>query len=257
MTNEMSADQFNMLSENVDDVGFLDPILVVPLPVSAGEAQRYRIVDGEHRFEQQKLMDVPLLQCVIVDPERFPEVVQKKQTVRMNMIKGKLNPRKLAKLVTDLLEQHDVPYDEMAHELGFTDSDAFQKLLDSARDSLPNAGMKKEFDKSRDEIKTVDDLSMVLNRLFTKYGDTLPYNFMVLDFGGKEHLWIRLESKEYKKITERAKDCAAFGATFDSVLVHILTLLDPKSFIEKHRTFLKVPSVTTDTKKTVDDLFED
>lgn len=47
-------------------------------------------------------------------------------------------------------------------------------LIDDTRESLPPE-MRKEFDKAKEEIKTVDDLSLVLNRLFTKYGSTLPY----------------------------------------------------------------------------------
>jgi hypothetical protein len=91
--------------------------------------------------------------------------------------------------------------------------------------------MKKEFDAAKDEIKTVDDLTTLLNRLFTKYGDTLPANFMILDFGGKEHIWVRLSKKQFKLIQDKARVCLELGVTFDSVISHVLTVMDTKKFI--------------------------
>jgi len=237
--NEMSISEFNLLSDNVDKVKFLQPILVVPLPLKKGELQRFRIVDGEHRFETMKINDEKMIPCVVADPAIFDEATQRKQTVRMNMIKGKVNTKKLAKLVDDLIENFGQSYDEMAYELGFPDADAFQKLLDQTRDNLPNEDMKKEFDKARKEIKTVDDLSIVLNRLFTEYGDTLPANFMVLDFGGKQHLWVRMASNEFPKIKTLAKKVMAGGKTFDSFLSHLLAALNVEQFMEKNSDHLK------------------
>jgi hypothetical protein len=254
--NEMTAAAFNLLSENVDDVGFLDPPLIVPIIGQKTDdgRQMFRIVDGEHRVEQQRLSDAKLIRCVIADPEKFDEITQKKQTMRMNSIRGKVNPKKLAKLVTDLIEG-GVPYADMAHELGFADPDEFQSILSAARDSLPTDDMKKEFDKVKDEIKTVDDLSLVLNRLFTKFGDTLPHNFMVLDFGGREHIWVRMKRGEHKKIIDKARECVAGGVTFDSVLSQILLTMDLPRFIDKFKDKLEAPTAVD--RSDIDESFED
>ena len=124
-----------------------------------------------------------------------------------------------------------MPFEDIAHNLGFADEEEFDHLIQSARDSLPTAEMKKEFDAAKDEIKTVDDLTTLLNRLFTKYGDTLPANFMILDFGGKEHIWVRLSKKQFKLIQDKARVCLELGVTFDSVISHVLTVMDTKKFI--------------------------
>jgi len=232
--NEMSVEQFNMLSDNVDKVKFLQPILVVPLPREEGELQMFRIVDGEHRFETMRINDEALIPCIVADPEIFDEATQRKQTVRMNMIKGKVNVKKLATLVDDLIENFGQERDEIAYELGFPDSDIFQRLLDQARESLPNEDMKQEFDKARKEIKTVDDLSIVLNRLFTEYGDTLPANFMVLDFGGKQHLWVRMRQGDFPKIRSAAKRVMEHGKTFDSFLALLLATVSVDRFMESN-----------------------
>jgi len=237
--NEMTADEFNMLSENLDDVDFLQPLLVVPTAIVEGR-QRYRIIDGEQRFEAQRLRDVLELPCVIADPERVPESKQKFQTVRMNKIKGSLNTKKFNALVEDLVKSGEYKFDELAHEFGFVDEDEFDLLIASARDSLPdNPDMRKEFDAAKEDIKTVDDLSLLLNRLFTKYGDSLPYNFMILDFGGKEHIWVRMPSKEFGKAKAHAREAMENGITFDSIMSRVLTLMDVGKFVEKHRDFLE------------------
>lgn len=253
--NEMSADAFNLLAENVDEIGFADPLYVTPiLPLVPGEEPRFRIVDGEHRFEQQRMMDAETIPCVIGDPKILTEKEQKRQTVRLNMIKGKVNPKKLASLVTDLIENHDVPYEDMAHELGFANPTELESLLSSARSSLPTEEMRKEFDKAKDEIKTIDDLSLVLNRLFTKYGDTLPANFMILDFGGKEHLWIRLEPRSLPHFKEKARECLAIGYTFDSVMAQLLLSLNPVEYISTHKELLKEVVIPAPKEADIDDL---
>lgn len=237
--NELTADQFDMLSENIDEVGFLDPVLVVPLPLEDGDIQRYRIVDGEHRYEQQRLMDVKMIRCIIADPEKFDEKEQKRQTVRMNKIRGQLNIRKFAALANEMMEKHGVPFNDLAREFGFVDEDEFQEMIEAARDSLPDEDAKKEFDKAKSELKTVEDLTLLLNRLFTKYGDTVPYHFMVLDFGGKQHIWIRMDSKMYKHVKIIAREVQAEGVTFDSVVLRLLLEMDVQEYVKDRSDFLE------------------
>lgn len=247
--NEMTAEEFNMLSDNIDAVDFLDPVLVVP----KGEG-RFRIVDGEHRFEAQRLRDVGTIKCIIADPERFDEDTQRFQTVRMNKIKGKMNNRKFADLVSSLMEKGTYSYDQLSHEFGFVNESEFDQIMEAARESLPTDEMKAAFDKAAGDIKTVDDLSLVLNRLFTAYGDTLPYHFMILDFGDKEHIWCRLQKEAYKRIVGQARACAQENVTFDSVLSLIVTQLDVPRFVSEFRESLDEPDPVEQRGENIDDL---
>jgi len=232
--NEMSAEEFDMLSENVEDVDFLDPLLVVPLPTG-----KFRIIDGEHRYEQQRLADASTIRCVVAKPERMDEVEQMRQTVRMNKIRGSMSAKKFSRLVEKLVEKSDMELEDLPHELGFVNVDEFQDLLDEARDALPTDDMKKLFDDARDELRTVDDLSLLLNKLFTQFGSTLPANFMILDFGGKKHIWVRMRQESYKMVEGHAREVMSHGFTFDSVVERMLVLLDVDEFIEIHRDFLE------------------
>ena len=237
-TNEMTAEQFNMLSANVDEVGFLDPILVVPLPVKSGKVQQYRIVDGEHRFELMRLNDAKEIPCVIVDPKRFDERKQKQQTVRMNKIHGTFNVKKFSALVADMMGKYKISHEEMAQELGFVNPKEFDEMVEAVRETLPTKEMKKEFDQAKGDLKSIDDLGTLINDLFSHYGSTLPANFMIIDFGGKEHLWVRLPEGAKDVVTNKAKECAALGVTFDSLLVKVITDLNFTKYIEKNRGFL-------------------
>lgn len=232
--NEFGAEVFEMLSENISEVDFLDPILVVPLPGGG-----YRIIDGEHRFEAMRMRDAEMIPCVVVDPERFPELIQKFQTVRMNQIRGKMNLSKFREMVHGIQTEHDMSLEDIAFNMGFTDFDEFESLVAAAREVLPDEA-KGEFDKAKSQIKTVDDLNLLLNRLFAKYGDTLPYNFMVLDFGGKKHLWVRMKADEYKRVVNKAREVMTWGYTFDSLLARLILNCNLDKFIETHADFLEV-----------------
>lgn len=231
--NELTADEFEMLIENIEGVDFLVPLLVVP--IIGGQ---FRIIDGEHRFDICKLREMETVSCVIADPERIPELEQKFQTVRMNVLRGKPNKAKLAKLVEDVIDEVDMEAEDVAYRMGFVDYDEFTALVESVRESLPDDA-KADFDKAKNEIKTVEDLNLLINRLFAKYGDTLPYNFMILDFGGKKHLWVRMASAEHKRLVGKARSVMAKGYTFDSVVTHILSMLDVDAWVEEHKDFLE------------------
>ena len=161
--NELSDAMFNRLVSDMEELGFLQPLLLTPL-----EDGKFRIVDGEHRYEGAKLLDHTEVPAVILAGEfAKDETKQKLQTMRMNMIRGVVDKRKLMALVTDLATR--MPIEEVAEGMAFDDIDGLRALIDDTRASLPPE-MRKEFDKAKEEIKTVDDLSLLLNRLFTKYG---------------------------------------------------------------------------------------
>lgn len=94
-------------------------------------------------------------------------------------------------------------YDKEALQrlFAFTDKQAFQKLIGEVKKELPPE-IAQKLGEVQEGLKTIDELSTVLNILFTKYGDTLKYNFMMFTFGGKFHYMIRM-SKRLKGIMDR------------------------------------------------------
>lgn len=213
--NELSDVMFNRLVDDIQNIGFLQPVLVAP-----EKDGTYRIVDGEHRYEVAKMLDMEDIPCVVVSGDfAEDETKQKFQTMRMNLIRGRVDKRKLAALVNELAVT--MPVEEIAESMAFDDVDALKSLIEDTRQTLPQE-MRKEFDKAKDEIKTVDDLSLVLNRLFTKYGSTLPYHYMIMDFGGKEHLWVRMSRPDLDKVKGFAEVAREAGITFSSLVMEAL-----------------------------------
>jgi hypothetical protein len=194
------------------------------------------IIDGEHRYTAAMLMDMAEIPCIVSESLADDEDLQKFQTMRMNQIRGSLNRKKFQAMVEDLAKRHSIS--EIAEGMAFDDEDYLQSMISDARASLPPE-MKGEFDKAKEEIKTVDDLSLVLNRLFTKYGSTLPCNFMIMDFGGKEHLWVRFKDRHvYDLAKEKASLCLSNKVTFSSLVERLLLQADD-DFMDENREFLE------------------
>ena len=230
--NIVSADIFNSIVENIEDFGFVQPIVVAPLPKK--DKHDFQIIDGEHRFDALCLLEVPEIPCVV---KKVSLDQQKFQTVKMNRLRGKMDMKKFTALVENLMEKYS--FEEVAEHLAFTDPTELEQMIESTRESLPTDELKEEFDRAKNDIKTVDDLSIVLNRLFTSFGSTLPANFMILDFGGKDHIWIRMKARDYKKILGKAREVLSHGYTFDSFLSHVLSVIQVEKAINKYKTFLE------------------
>ncbi|HEY0819790.1 MAG TPA: ParB/RepB/Spo0J family partition protein [Rhizobacter sp.] len=214
--NEMSEKQFNLLSDNIEKMGITDPILVRPHPSKAGE---YEIVGGEHRWEVAKLQgftEVPVTLVELNDDDMAF------QTVRHNIIGGKMDPAKFVKLVESLNEKYSEGV--TAELFGFADEAEFKKLINATAKSLPKE-MQQQFKDAAKEIKTIDDLAKVLNTLFANYGDTLPQGYMVFDYGGYENIWLRLQTHQLKDFREVADKVRAAGKGVDHLMAAVLKQL--------------------------------
>jgi len=221
----------------MDEIGYAQQIMIAPLEKDP-DGFKYQIVDGEHRFEALRLTDEELIPCVIVD---IDEDSQKFQTVKMNKLRGKLNKGKFIDLVNDLTKRHGV--EEVAARMAFSDPTEIEALVSNVRKDLPPE-MRDEFDKATEEIKSVDDLTLVLNRLFAQYGDTMPYNFMVMDFGGKDHIWVRFKGRaEYRAMEQLARQVKEKGYTFDSFVTAVLSMVPVDKFCSIHSKKLKPAEV--------------
>jgi len=187
---KMNDKEFNALVENLKEVGQIDPLQVSPLPDG-----RYRVMGGNHRLQGLRVLEYKVVQCLICDD--FDIDMQKFQSVRLNVIHGKLDPERFLNL-----------YDEMAKKYGkevvaglmkITDEKALKGLIKDVRANL-SPEMQKKLDEAKKEIKTVDDIGAVLNEMFAKSGNTLDVGFMVFSFGGKEHHYVELDKLLLKRV---------------------------------------------------------
>lgn len=126
--NEMSVRMKQILLDNLNRIGMVDPILVVR--DNAG----YRIVDGEHRYKVAAEAGFTEVPCVILD-EDVPIAEQKKQTIRMNQIKGQLSYDKFNSLVDTLRESFNVEEGMLPFELGFESANSMNMLYPTEESS--------------------------------------------------------------------------------------------------------------------------
>lgn len=215
--NSMSDQEFNLLYDNIERMGVTDPILV--RPTADG---RYRIVGGHHRVEVAKLVGLDELPCTVITDPEFDDDQEAFQAVRHNMIRGSMSAEKFMKLYQSLSTKYE---DEVAAQMfGFTSEDDFKRMVKETGKTLPKE-MQQAFKDATKEIKTINDLALVLNKLFTAHGDTLPYGFMVFDFGGQEHIWVRMAKGQKLNFLLLAEYCTKNQRSVDQVLAVVMQLI--------------------------------
>jgi hypothetical protein len=220
--NEMSEAEFNMLYDNIEKVGVTDPILCRPHPDKPG---LWRIIGGEHRWQVARVAGLTEVPVTVITDSEFTQDDERFQLVRHNIIHGKMSPKKFMKLYDGLQEEYSR---EVAAEMfGFVEEEDFRKLIKDTAANLPKE-QRKEFLDGAKEIKTIDELAALLNRLFTKHGDSLPYGYMLVDFGGKDSVWLRLSKSDKGNFMEIAGLCKERGLTVDSLFSNLLQLIASK-----------------------------
>lgn len=189
---KMPEAAFERLCEEIKENGCLVPLQVVLL-----EDGTYRIIGGEHRWKACKLAGLEEVPCAILSGKRWAnEDLQKFETVRLNIISGKLDSESFVKLYTEMAEKFGK--DAVQQMFGFSDTQAFQKIIGAMKrglkQSLPKEAQQ-EFESKAKEAKTVADLSDIVQMLFAKYGETVPKSYMIFTYGKQEHVYVQMNSK--------------------------------------------------------------
>lgn len=101
--NEMPEDELHALTRNIERVGFLQPILVQPLPPGDGEPPSWAIVDGHHRARAAQAAGMSEVPAIVWDGS--PEM-REALGIGMNHLRGRLNLGAVAKSITKLHEDY-------------------------------------------------------------------------------------------------------------------------------------------------------
>lgn len=182
--NQMTDAVFEELVKEIQSNGFDEPVIVVP------NGEKYRIVNGEHRYKAAKQLGLPRLPIVL--KRDWDESTQKLQTVRRNLLRGELDKVKFTKLVNDIVnEQHVLPA-EAARRFGFVDEKKFQQNLIADREKV-NAQVAKHLDETNNQIQTVDNVSFLVNEIFGQFGATVDKGYLFFMFKTKMHLMLQMD----------------------------------------------------------------
>jgi len=249
--NKMSAREFDLLIDNLEKTGLTDAILVKPLDFklaltgaaeTKGDAAKMvaylvehdlklRIVGGHHRYDGAAYLGFDTVPVTIIMDPKFDEQQEKFQLVRMNAIRGKLDPQAFFKLYSQLSEEYS---DEILQDaFGFAEEAEFKRLVAQTAKMLPDKALQEKFKESAKEIKTIDGLSKLLNEMFTKYGNTLPFGYMVFDHGGQRSMWLRIEGKTMTALELLGTMCIDQNRTVDDIMGGIVQAIAKGEFAEK------------------------
>jgi ParB/RepB/Spo0J family partition protein len=210
--NVEDPDTFNELVENIKLHGFTGAIEASP-----NEDGTFTIIGGEHRWKAAKLAGLRQVPVSIV---AWDLDVQKIQSVKLNLLRGRLDPSKFTKLFHSL----ELKYgrERLRQLMGLGAKDAmFRQLLKEVKSTLPQS-VQDQIEKRSDKIRNVEDLAAVVQSLYAQYGNTLEYNFCLFTYAGKVHLMIKMDKTTFEAVKELAAQCAGEGTDINAEVVRRL-----------------------------------
>lgn len=211
--NKMTTKAFDLLVKNIEEVGMTDPVYVRPM-----DDGKYKIVGGHHRYEAASFLGFPRIP-VTVAPDGFSEEQAEFQMLRHNMIKGHLDPKKFVQIYQKYANKY--PDDVLQDSFGFSEESEFKRMIQTTAKHLPD-GIREKFVEAAKEIRTVDGLANLLNHLFSTYGDTLPFGFMIVEYGKQLSIWIPCSQVSLKIARKLGDWCLENNRTYDSVMHEML-----------------------------------
>ena len=197
--NKMGDRKFNSLVKTIEEIGYDQPLKVW----WNEEKKKYEIVKGNHRFWALKLLGETEIECVIGEYANRDEAL--KDLVRDNIVKGEIDPLKFTELYNKMIDKYGK--DAVKEMYAFIDENEMKRLYKEVKEALPEE-LQKKLEEAKEEIKTIDDLSLVLNKIFSEYGDTLAFNLMVFDYlKGGQVFYIRCNKENWQKLMEIKQYC--------------------------------------------------
>lgn len=213
MTNVEDPVTFNDLVDDIKQSGFGGAIEVVPL----GDGV-YRIIGGEHRWKAAKLAG---LKAIPVSLHFWDEDLQKIETVKRNLLHGKLDPHKFTTMFLALEKKYG--RDNLRKLMGLGQRDAmFRQLMKDVTKGLPER-VQNEIEKRADKIRNVEDLAAVVNALYSKFGATLDHSYMLFSFGGRTHLMVKMDAKTFSVVRKLVEGWTAEEKDVNEEIVKRLT----------------------------------
>lgn len=237
--NEMLDTTFDELVEGMRRDGFDEPILVMPVYDDDGEASgKYIIASGHHRKKAAELIGMKSIPAII--KEGWDDDARKLALVRRNLLHGKVNPAKFTALYDDLATRHDK--EVLKLQMGFHEKKSFEAVYRDIAKQLPSK-QRSKLAAAKEHIKSVDDLSSVLNTIFKEHGSDLDSGFLVFSFGGKNHHYIEISSETDKLLKRLEKDIddtdmtaqEVFGQMIASFNLNSIEKSDKKRPLRKRR----------------------
>jgi len=211
--NVMTDAKFNHLVQEIQENGFDEPLKVVP---DEDEEGKYWIVSGHWRYRAAKVLAMDEVPATI---KKMNKLERLKYLVKRNNMRGFNDGPKFTKLVEEAVGQ-GAKMDELAQQMAFENDNEFQKAL--MIDKSLKGGAAKIKEPVNKEARAIENLSFVLNEIFSQYGQTIPNNFIFFMYGKKMHLMVSCDDNLAKVIDEMAQDVKRKNADIVPILTSII-----------------------------------
>lgn len=234
--NVESPQMFNSLVSTINEDGYDQPIVVCPIAPeervawNVDDAVKYVIVKGEHRWRAARVLGgdpaqrrlnpdgVPTVPCVV---RNWDALTRRTRLVRDNVVKGELDKDKFTRLVESMRAEHGIDNELAPAMLGFDSAkDMFRMMVKDAR--AGDVEQKAATNRAKDDLKVLDDLTLVLNTIFTKHGHTLPYGYIVFMFGGRINAMFEMDDALKEQIEALSAFCVQRKLDANLVLSQLL-----------------------------------
>lgn len=211
--NQMDEQTFDQLVDEIREQGFDEPVLVRPHPTLKG---KWQIGSGHHRTKAAIVNGMTEVPCIV---KEWSDRDQKFALAKRNALRGELDKKKLTKLYRDLVKDHDPV--QVQRQLGFTNPKKFEAMVDQIEKQL-TPKQRKKLQEAKETIKSVDDLSSVLNRIFKEAGSELDKGYMVFSYGGKEHHYFQIDDDTNKLLHQIIAHCEKHDVPYTEAMQSIV-----------------------------------
>lgn len=221
-SNKQDKHMFKELRKSIREQGFDETLLVVPR--DDGE-EGYWLVAGNHRYRAGKAEGIKEFPCVVRSD--WDETEQQIELVRRNYVRGAIDKDMFTMSVNALASEQGVSIADIQEAMGFKDDEQFLEYYKQENEKLEQQAhnaARTAVGTSASAIQMIDDLGLVLSKIFDEHGDTVPYSFIIFPAGGKEHLFVAATPSLVKSLTTVAEYCIANHLDINVLLGGLLTI---------------------------------
>lgn len=227
---KQSKHEFNELRKSIRENGFDESLIVVPNDDGTG----YYVVSGNHRCRAGIAEGMDEFPCVV--RADWDAVKSQIELVRRNYVRGKIDRDAFTQAVNVLSSEQKLSIEDIYGQMGFASQDDFAAIYKAQQ--VEEARIQKEVvegvaTSNAATVKMIDDLSFIISSILEKYGDTVPYSFIMFPAGAKNHMYISANPSLKKSLEAIAAACVSQHLDINVALAGLIRIgIDNTDFLK-------------------------
>lgn len=214
--NEMDDASMARLVDEIRENGFIVPIIVV------AEGEKYKILNGEHRWRAAMQAEYKYIPCVILTDEKWKDQeLFDLMNIRINEIRGKLSPSKMQPIYEKVVAKYGE--DNVKKILGITNDDVYKKMIKkmatSFKKSINSEEMSDKIDAEVLKHKDPRAFTKAVSKIIRDEAEKAhKSNCIIFQSTGSEHVVIKANSTTFSAISEIVRMCQLHNKDINGIL---------------------------------------